>query len=455
MISKTHILFSLILLSSFSLNAIHVLCIAPAPAPAPAPTSASESQFISCGSSPDGETDSYGRKWATDSKFLTSSDNTKSATTDYQDPALPSKVPYMTTRLINSATSYKFSVSSSQRLLLRFQFYPSVYESLENTKAVFDVTANGLTLLRHFSPFITALALTQAYIIREYSLVPVPSGSLTITFTPSSSKHENFFAFVNSIEIIPMEDTFKPADLLGFRGQSIDVKESSLQTMHRLNVGGGYIPPINDSELARTWLDDSPYLLNAAFGASYFDGVFLGVAIEADDNVTVKYTNDVPEFVAPLSVYRTARSMGPDPRVNEKYNLTWVFQVDANFTYLVRFHFCEFQSTKANERSFDIYLNNQTAEETADVIQWAGSIGMPIYKDYAIHINDKEGDEMLWVALHPNLGQHPQYYDAILNGLEIFKVNDTHGNLAGPNIVPSKMLLNADAAARSFMPNLL
>ncbi|KAH7865145.1 hypothetical protein Vadar_002817 [Vaccinium darrowii] len=42
----------------------------------------------------------------------------------------------------------------------------------------------------------------------------------------------------------------------------------------------------------------------------------------------------------------------------------------------------------------------------------------------------------LWLALHPNTASKPEYYNAILNGVEIFKVNDTLGNLAGPNPVP-------------------
>ncbi|KAM0965862.1 hypothetical protein FF1_021816 [Malus domestica] len=440
MIHKSHILFPLVLLSLFSSNTIRVR----------SQGSDLKSHIISCGSSAEGETDSDGRKWTTDSTYLASSDNTKTAEAGYYDPALPSKVPFMTVRIMSSATSYEFSVPSSKRLLVRFQFYPTTYNSVDSFNGVFDVSANGLSLLKNFSPFITALALTQAYIIREYSIVPVQSGTLNITFTPST-KREKTFAFVNSLEVIPMEEIFKPTDLIGFRGQTVDVQNSSLQTMYRLSVGGDYIPAIKDSGLARTWWDDSPYLLNAAYGASFFNKTFLGVSIEAPANVTIKHTKDVPEYIAPLNVYKTARSMGPNPQVNVKSNLTWVFQVDANFTYVVRFHFCDFQNTLGNQRTFDIYLNNRTAEETADVIQWAGGIGIPVYKDYATHMNDKDGDDLLWVGLHPSLATHPQYYDAILNGLEIFKVNDTGGNLGGPNPVPSKMLLKADAAAQSLL----
>ncbi|ONI28022.1 hypothetical protein PRUPE_1G117700 [Prunus persica] len=429
MISKTHILFSLILLS-FSLNTVHVH------------SKDTDSYVISCGSS-SGGTDSDGRKWASDSQFLTSSYKSNTATAQYQDPSLPSQVPYMSARIFNSASSYKFSVSPKQRLLVRLHFYPTSYNSLDPSNSYFDVVANGFTLLHNFSASITAQALTQAYIMREFSLIPPQSGNLNITFIPSSP-HDKSYAFVNGIEVISMPaDMFKPANLIGFQDQTVEVQSSSLQTMFRLNVGGQFIPTTNDSGLTRTWYDDSPYLFGAAFG----------VTSEAGKNVSIKYPPEVPGYIAPLNVYSTARSMGPDPKINQNYNLTWVFPVDANFTYVVRFHFCELQLTKINQRVFDIFLNNQTAQQSADAIAWAGSIGVPVYKDYATVVNDRDGDEEIWVALHPSVSEKPEYYDSILNGLEIFKLNDTRGNLAGPNPEPSKMLQEAEAAAASnFSP---
>ncbi|MCD9644892.1 hypothetical protein HAX54_033416 [Datura stramonium] len=47
------------------------------------------------------------------------------------------------------------------------------------------------------------------------------------------------------------------------------------------------------------------------------------------------------------------------------------------------------------------------------------------------------GANEMWVALHPTDKTKPEFYDAILNGLEIFKINDIRSNLAGPNPVPS------------------
>lgn len=156
-------------------------------------------------------------------------------------------------------------------------------------------------------------------------------------------------------------------------------------------------------------------------------------------NVTIDY-KDLPEATAPVDVYRTARSQGPDPNINKQSNVTWLFPVDGNFTYLVRFHFCEYQLDKINQRVFEIYLNNETAFPTADIVAWTGEKGIPTRKDYTIYVADKKGDDELWVTLHTNIDLNPEFYDILLNGLEIFKISDSKMNLAGPNPVPSEMM---------------
>ncbi|KAF4361455.1 receptor-like protein kinase ANXUR1 [Cannabis sativa] len=389
----------------------------------------SESYVLSCGAQIE-STDINGRKWIPDSKLVTPSGVSINGTAMHQDPSLPSQVPYMTARIFTSEAAYNFNVQPKKRLWIRLHFYPSSYNDLNPNDAFFSVIANGFTLLNNFSASITAEALTQAYIIKEFSFLPVLNGNLSISFKPSPQKNGSF-AFVNGIEVIPMPDIFEPANLVGSeQGQTIDVRSSLVQTMYRLNVGGQYIPTTSDSGLSRTWYDDSPYM----FGSAY------GITSEAGKSLSIDYPPNMPEYIAPRSVYRSARTMGNSSETNQNYNLTWTFEVDAYFTYVVRFHFCEIEQTKINERVFDIFLNNQTAQPSVDVIAWAGSRGVPVYRDYAIYVNDSRiGCAKLWVALHPTVSSKPENLDAILNGLEIFKVNDTHGNLAGPNPVPSEM----------------
>lgn len=425
----SHVLFCLVFFS-FVVNPVHVL--------SGSSESDSVSFILSCGDS-SGGADADGRKWVPDTKFLASPGKSISATAQLQDPSLPSPVPYMSARIFTSESTYQFSVSPKNRLWVRLHFYPSFYSALNASDSFFSVTAGGFTLLNNFSASTTAQALTQAYIIKDFSLMPPESGHLNITFKPSPN-HNGSYAFINGIEVISMPDIFGSATMVGY--SDLDAAGSSLQTMYRLNVGGQYIAANNDSGLSRTWYDDSPYLYGAAFG----------VTSEADSNVTIQYPSHVPEYIAPVDVYRTARTMGPDPKINQNYNLTWVFQVDANFTYIVRFHFCEFLLSKINQRVFDIYVNNQTAQPAADLIAWAESEGVPVYKDFAVFVKDEPGDEQLWVALHPSVSMKPEFYDAILNGLEIFKLNDSNENLAGPNPVPSPMLVKAEETRNFASP---
>ncbi|KAL2325377.1 hypothetical protein Fmac_024435 [Flemingia macrophylla] len=394
-----------------------------------------DSLMLGCGLGEGGGKDSEGREWSPDKKYLTGG-NSVTSKASFQDPSLSSEVPYMTSRVFTSESTYKFPIQGTKRYWLRLYFYPSVYSTFDASNSFFSVTANDVTLLSNFSASITCQALSQAYIDREYSLAPLNTDTLTLSFKPSD-KHPNAFAFVNGIELTPMPDLFDSAPLVGYSDQTFDTKSLHLQTMFRLNVGGQFISPLQDSGLSRTWYDDTPYL----FGSG------VGVTNQAAKDVKIDYKT-MPQYVAPTNVYATSRSMGNVKDINMGYNLTWVFQVDPNSMYLTRLHFCDFFYNKVNEIVFKIYINNQTAQGDADVIGWAGGIGVPTYKDYVIY---GKGLEELWVALHPAPETKPEFFDALLNGVEVFKINET--DLSGPNPKPSDMLMkHEEQAAKSFEP---
>ncbi|KAI3864992.1 hypothetical protein MKW92_007804 [Papaver armeniacum] len=217
------------------------------------------------------------------------------------------------------------------------------------------------------------------------SLFSVTAGPLNITFTPSSTSKSSY-AFVNGIQVVSMPDIYSNDGTSAF---------------------------IIGESLVAFWSDDSPYIFGAGFGVTDTIG----------PNATIEYPPGMPDYVAP----------------KDNYNLTWIFSIDPGFYYLVRLHFCEIQATmtKINQRGFQIFINNQTAEDAADVVGWAGKNRVPVYKDYVVFVPQGNGAQQdMWLALHPNTASKSNYYDAILNGVEIFKINITNGSLAGPNPIP-------------------
>ncbi|KAG1371473.1 receptor-like protein kinase FERONIA [Cocos nucifera] len=381
--------------------------------------------LLNCGASGQ-DKDTDGRTWTGDagSKYAPSI-NGVGLTAPSQDSSVP-QVPYLTARFFASPYTYTFPLGAGRKFI-RLYFYPSTYSGHAASDAFFSVTAGSYTLLQNFSSYLTADALNFVYLVREFS-VNVSSSGLNLTFTPSAD-HPNSYAFVNGIEIVSMPDIFTTtsASLVGTSTDFPIDQDWAIETVYRLNVGGQALSPTQDSGLFRSWDDDSPYIYGAAFGVSYSN----------DPNVTIKYSTSVPEYIAPVDVYSTARSMGPDARVNMNSNLTWILPVDAGFYYLVRLHFCEIQypMTKINQRVFDIDLNNLTAFDGADVIAWSVGIGIPVYEDYVV-MTSGTGLMDLWVTLHPNSSTKPEYYDAILNGMEVFKLQNGNGSLAGPNPEP-------------------
>jgi serine/threonine protein kinase len=384
---------------------------------------------LDCGASAPPGTDSDNRTWNGDngSKFAPSLKGV-ATTASYQGPELPSTVPYMTARIFTSNYTYSFPVSPG-RVFVRLYFYPTTYGKYIPANGYFGVKAGNLTLLDNFNASQNALARGPSFFFREYSINAASRDlMLDLTFAPSNGS----YAFINGIEIVPTPDLFTtpaPTIVNGGNPNPFPIDPAwGFQTMYRLNVGGQFISPRNDVDFCRSWEDDTPYI----YGAGY------GVTFGKDSNVSIEYTPSVPNYTAPFDVYATARSMGTHAQINLNSNLTWILPVDAGTYYLLRFHFCEIQYpiTKINQRMFFIYINNQTAQQQMDVIARSDGIGRTVYVDYVI-LTTGSGQIDLWVALHPDLSTRPEYYDAILNGLEIFKIQNLATNsLAGLNPPP-------------------
>jgi hypothetical protein len=142
-------------------------------------------------------------------------------------------------------------------------------------------------------------ALNWDYLVREFS-INITSSILDLTFAPSM-QHPNAYAFINGIEIMSSPDILNALTAYSADGTYIPFSYDqgmASKTMYRLNVGGQSLNRYEDSGLYRSWDDDSNYILGAAFGVTF----------QKDSNVIIEYSSTVPEYIAPVLVYETARS---------------------------------------------------------------------------------------------------------------------------------------------------
>ncbi|KAK9924877.1 hypothetical protein M0R45_033224 [Rubus argutus] len=309
-----------------------------------------------------------------------------------------SQVPYTTARLSYSEFTYKIPLSPGQKFI-RLHFNPATYNpDFDSSNSLFSVKAGGsFTFLKDFNASVTALDDKSETVMREFCVNIDPElQSLNITFTPTKLA----YAFINGIEIVSM-----PANLYYTAPQSQGIEylngaaiyrienTTALEMVYRINVGGSPLSPNKDTGMYRTWdADNDEYLDYLSKRFSVYTGK--------------------PEYRAQVQ--------------------------DRDFQYFIRLHFCEFQKevTETGDRAFLIHIANLTAEDRADVIKWSGGNGIPVFRDY-VYISGPTTEQRVNLSLvlqaNPSSFTMTQYNDAILNGLEIFKLNDSNGNLAGLN----------------------
>ncbi|GMY14045.1 receptor-like protein kinase feronia [Fagus crenata] len=379
------------------------------------PYIADENITVNCGTSVNSKAGDL-REWVGDigSKFAPTEDlNHKSNASRAQIQGSAEYVPYMTARLSYFQFTYVFQVNPGQKFV-RLYFYPASYSDFDRSKGFFTVKAGSFTLLRNFSASILADSLKKQTLLKSFASI-------------------NYYAFINGIEIVSM-----PTDLYyrpqGFQGEvPLYVGQAShqfyinynmaLKMVYRLNVGGGLISSVEDTGMFREWSTDRDYMLTGGF-------------LPRNLSFIPNYSK-IQNYTAPDDVYRSAMSMGRNKSKNMVSNLTWGLPIDTGFNYLVRLHFCEIEPLIKfdGERVFIIYIDYQVAEERTDVISWTDSNDTPYFKDYVVMIQKKgEDNHTLSIDLHPRTDGTLR--DAILNGVEVFKLSNADGNLAGPSMVP-------------------
>ncbi|KAK9196936.1 hypothetical protein WN943_005069 [Citrus x changshan-huyou] len=387
------------------------------------PYKPTESIFLACGSIGSSGTLDY-RTWIGDiNSEYSPSEPENEASRIFTAPQQP---PYSAVRLSHSQFTYTFNLTAGQKFI-RLHFYSTSYPGFDRSKAFFSVNAGLFTLLSNFSASLTVGAFGDHPFFKEFC-INIEEGQrlLNITFI-ASPDYKDSYAFINGIEIVSMPLNLYYEDSEFQEKGSVIKNSNALETLHRINVGGRLISPLEDTGMFRTWSMDDSYITDARPSA-----------IPVNSSIVLHF-GKISNYSAPVDVYKSARTMGSDRDINENYVLTWEFQVDSGFKYLVRLHFCEFQIevTEVGDRVFQIYIDAIIAEAQADIIAWSGGNGVPTYKDYKVMIVPKgnEKKQNLSIALHPAPRQRTKYSDAILNGIEIFKV-DNNRNLSGSNPEP-------------------
>eukprot|EP00250_Pteridium_aquilinum_P005552 c15629_g2_i1 orf=592-3207(-) len=377
---------------------------------------------IACGASTN-LTDSQGRVWTGDAPNGGSGNpylnlnvgKDINASASSQNTNLPDSIPFSSARIFTSPASYSFPVSPG-RHWIRLYFYPISLPTYNASDAIFTVQTDSYSLLHNMSLSYVLEALNLVYLFKEYS-VNVTGNFLTLDFIPGSTT--TAYAMVNGIEIMSMPDDMYENSLNAVNlGVEIlyPVPGTALETAYRLNVGGQAIVESQD-ELGRLWSTDESYTV----------GAVLGVATSVPHAISY---GKLDNYTAPADVYTSARFMTNDNMVNLQFNLTWNFSVDPNFTYYIRLHFCELQYTMSNFRVFSIFINDQVAMPVYDVVAATGGEFIATVLDFALTFQSSDVSNIA-VQLYPNNSTKPQYFNAILNGLEIFKMNDSTGNLQG------------------------
>ncbi|KAG4202689.1 hypothetical protein ERO13_A05G352400v2 [Gossypium hirsutum] len=346
----------------------------------------------------DNSTSSYNLS-TTHQIFAISSSNSNPTSLYYDSPL------YQTARIFNATSHYSFPIKQQGRHWIRLHFFAYVFEKFDMKKAKFSVFAQNFTLLREAQ-------MGDGYIVKEYCL-NITSNKLVLTFRPAV----NSFAFINGLEVFSVPDNLFPEEVrtIDLQGGNKSLQEQALETVARVDMGNTTVLPQNDT-LWRLWISDNAYLIHNNLGSSV-------------SNVSAVNFTEVTEDIAPASVYGTATILNSsDPNLNA--NLTWTFDVNPGFDYLVRLHFCNIMNEPTQQAIFlEIFIDSRHAGHLDLGSRTSDVFGAPYFMDVCTRVS---GSTKLNVSVGPSKLNNPT---VILNGLEIMKINDARGSLDVPDVV--------------------
>ncbi|GKB42931.1 receptor-like protein kinase HERK 1 [Tanacetum coccineum] len=339
------------------------------------------------------------------SSFLSTPQNVLVDTGANSIPSSEYSQLYRTARIFAQTSTYSFKINQPGRHWIRLYFFPFSASNYNLSTAVFSVSTRDHSLLSDFQ--------SDQGSVKEYS-VNVTSGDLEITFTPSGDS----FAYLNGLEVVSVPDLLIGDDAASlipatsFRG----LLTQALETMARVNMGGPTVTSRNDS-LWRSWVPDTTFLKNP------------NLVTDVANTNAVKYPDGgANEDDAPRSVYGTVARMASENDTTSNFNVTWEFPVDRGFQYFIRLHFCDIVSTSANTLYFNVFIQDTSALKDFDLSsKVGGGIATAYYTDF---VTPSISNNLIKISIGPS-SVRDTLPNAILNGVEIMKMNNSDGSLSG------------------------
>ncbi|CAN0910529.1 Probable receptor-like protein kinase At4g39110 [Linum grandiflorum] len=371
-----------------------------------APFQPEDNFLIACGSKsklqlPDGRT------FMSDDQshqFLKSEEkNTTSASSSANVP-LPI---YLNSRVFFAEAIYTFNLKAPGWHWVRLYFYPMKNDKFDLKSARFSVTTDKYVLLHGFN-------LNNETVVSKEYLVNLDEEVFSIHFKPGKDS----MAFVNGIELVSAPDELIRDEATGLFPVSgfPGLGKYAYNTVYRLNMGGQVLTPKNDT-LGRTWDNDRRYLKA--------DVLAQNVSIPTS---AIKYGSNISPFIAPAPVYASAEKMAESQTTQANFNITWNFEADPAFNYLIRLHFCDIISKSLDSLYFNVYINGRTAISALDLSSLTGQLGAPYFKDIVV------SSALITKGINVEVGPTTEdtgSKDAILNGLEILKMSNSVDSLDG------------------------
>ncbi|CAN8308968.1 unnamed protein product [Cochlearia groenlandica] len=394
--------------------------------------SPSDNYLVNCGSDVDSTVDN--RRFIADAssessstvRFFSSEGSIALKGQDFS-PNLPQI--YRTARIFSRQAKYEFNVRNKGTHMVRLHFNRINSSEIDlNGDALFHVAVNGHVVLSNFNGGDVDLGTR----VREF-LIWVDSGEVVVRFVPSN---DSKLAFVNAIEVISA-----PKDLIADVATSVSndgtekfngLAKQAMEVLYRINVGGRKVTPFNDT-LWRTWVTDDEFLKIGVDGSekSYFSG-------------RIKYRpGGASREVGPDNVYNTARVAKRGDGLVPKVDMSWDFPVSSGYKYLIRMHFCDIASRSLGMLYFNVYVNGNLAYQDFD-ISYASDyvLASPYYIDFVVD-DSNNNNNMITVSVGPSnkTSAYEHVIDAMLNGVEIMKMNNSMGSL--DRLVSTEMILSS------------